>query len=666
MSSHLTLLNQLTNSNLEVSSKVRLEQKPHNTTDVEYFFKKAFSLFLKKRISRSTVNCFAKRVNKFKQNLSHLSDEELKLSFTKIALEFKKTLEDRHLEYLFACIGSAIYRLFKIYPHPVQFMGAYILLTGRLAEMPTGEGKTLVAGIASTLMAGLGYSVHVLTTNAYLAERDQQELNPLFTFFNIDSCFLAHDMDEEDKKAGYQKKICYISANELVFDYLKDDLSLKNNLSKKLGEFKSFLNPREKKAKPLIPNLHFCIVDEADSIFIDEAQTPMILSQESEGLIEENIIYWAMQEAKKLIINVDFKVHYASRFIELHENNLSKIILPPIDVRPIWYNIVWQIYILKQALMAIFLYQKDHHYLIQDNKIQIIDESTGRVMADRSWEHGLHQLIEAKENLELTKGKETLSKITFQQFFKRYFILSGLTGTGLEVYQELWTTYNLKVCQLPPNIPSKRIMYPTKVFLREQEKYTAILEDVKKLKQEGRAVLIGTRNIESSEKISNLFKKFNLEHVLLNAREKEQEAKIIADAGRVAQVTIATNMAGRGTDIKLEQRLKNKGGLHVILTESHESKRVDRQLIGRAARQGDPGSAVVYISNEESLLRQHTNAYLWITSFLPFLFLKKMWLIFLIKKMQHRCQKQARFQRAAVLKNEQKLRSQIGFSGKMY
>ena len=666
MSNYLNILNKLTHSDLQISTKIRAERKVEELSEIEQFFKKAFSFFITNKISRRKVDSFARIVNTFKEDLKLLSDEELKTKFIENVSNLKKGFRQIYLEYLLACIGSAIYRVFKIYPHPVQFMGAYILLTGRLAEMPTGEGKTLVAGMAATLMAGLGYSVHVLTTNAYLAERDQNELQPLFDFFDITSCFLSHDMEGEDKKIGYQKKICYISANELVFDYLKDDLSLKNTLSKKVEEFKNFLNSDQQKIEPLIPNLHFCIVDEADSIFIDEAQTPMILSQESEGLIEEDIIHWAMEEAKKLTINLDFKVHYATRFVELYEKNLTKITEPPPHVRPIWYNTAWQIYLLKQALMALFLYQKDHHYLIQDDKIQIIDESTGRIMTDRSWEHGLHQLIEAKEKLMLTKGKETLSKITFQQFFQRYFILSGLTGTGLEVARELWTTYNLKVCQLPPNIPSKRILYPTQIFLNQNQKYNAILTHVEKLQKEGRAILIGTRNIESSEKISELFKKRSLDHVLLNAREKQQEAKIIANAGQLSQVTIATNMAGRGTDIKIIKKLKEKKGLHVILTESHESKRIDRQLIGRSARQGDPGSAVVYISNDDDLLKQHTNSYLWLTPIFPLYFMKKIWLIFLVKKMQHRCQKQAYIQRAAVLQNEQKLRSQIGFSGKIY
>lgn len=667
--SNLSLIKNLSLQPFYLSHVSREEQKDQELHKFEIFFANLLGWIPAKKISRRIILKFSKKITQHKTKISQYENEQIIKTFnnalTKLSTERANKNND-NVSIAFACIGEAIFRVFNIYPHPVQFMGAYILLTGRLAEMPTGEGKTLVAGIASTFMAATGNYVHVLTTNAYLAQRDEEELRPLFSFFKLSSGSIHSEMEIPERTQNYQQQICYVSANEIVFDYLKDHISGKGTQPRQIENLRNLSFGQSVNESMIVPALHFCIVDEADSVFIDEAQTPMVISQEAEGLIEPEIIHWAINQAKLLEPHKDFEIREADHHIHIDTLPEPKIIPLPEDVRPIWYNHAWKILLIQQALTAIHLYHKDQQYIIQNNKIQIVDESTGRIMADRSWEQGLHQLIEAKEGVELSKGRDTLAKMTFQRFFRRYLLLSGLTGTALEVSRELWMIYRLKVCQIPPNIPSKRQQYKHRFFKTNVQKYQAIAKHAQSIANQNRAVLIGTRSIEASESISEALTTLNIEHIVLNARQDAQEAAIIAEAGRNGKITVATNMAGRGTDIKLRPETKQAGGLHVILTEFHESARIDRQLYGRSGRQGDHGSCVAYVSSEDELLIQNTKKLTYLLNFIPVIFIQHYLLILAVQHMQKKCQKRAYRNRIVMFKQDKKLNSQIGFAGKIY
>jgi preprotein translocase subunit SecA len=665
--SNLSVIKNLSLHPFYLSYVSREEQKDQELHKFEIFFSNLMGWIPAKKISRKIINEFSEKIVVHKAVLSQMDHQQLNKTFTE-ALNILSTVKASYdnVAIAFACIGEAISRVFNIYPHPVQFMGAFILLTGRLAEMPTGEGKTLVAGIAATFMAATGNFVHVLTTNAYLAQRDEEELRPLFNFFNLSSGSINSEMEIPERKQNYQKKICYVSANEIVFDYLKDHISGKGTQPRQIENLRNLSFGHSGAEDMIVPALHFCIVDEADSVFIDEAQTPMVISQEAEGLIEPEVIYWAIEQARQLIPHSDFEIREAEHHIHISHIPEHKQIALPNAIRPIWYNHAWKMLLVQQALTALHLYHKDQQYIIQDEKIQIVDESTGRIMADRSWEQGLHQLIEAKEGVELSKGRDTLSKMTFQRFFRRYLLLSGLTGTGLEVSRELWMIYRLKVCQIPPNIPSKRQQYKHRYFRTNEQKYKAIAFHAQSVANQNRSVLIGTRSIEASESISEALTNLNIEHIVLNARQDAHEASIIAEAGHSGKITVATNMAGRGTDIKLRPETKQAGGLHVVLTEFHESARIDRQLYGRAGRQGDRGSCVAYVCGTDELLQQNAKWFIWLLNIMPIIFIQHYLLILAVRQMQKKCQKRAYRNRISMFKQDKKLNSQIGFAGKIY
>jgi preprotein translocase subunit SecA len=665
--SNLRVVQSLSLRPFHLSNVARIEQKDQELHKLEIFFANLLGWIPAKKISRTHIQKFAQAISPHREELKQLDQEQLIQKFQQAIQDLStQPSHDAAIAVIFACVGEGVFRVFNIYPHPVQFMGAYILLTGRLAEMPTGEGKTLVAGMAATIMAATGNFVHVLTTNAYLAQRDEEELRSLFHFFQLSSAAIYGEMEIPERKENYHKQICYVSANEIVFDYLKDHISGKGTQPRQIENLRALATGQTSDDGMIVPALLFCIVDEADSVFIDEAQTPMVISQEAEGLIEAAIIHWAIEQAQQLVADVDFSILEAEHHVDIEKIPLNKEIPLPQNVRPIWYNHAWKMLLIKQALTALHLYHKDQHYIIQDNKIQIVDESTGRIMADRSWEQGLHQLIEAKEKVELTKGRDTLARMTFQRFFRRYLLLSGLTGTGLEVSKELWMIYRLKVCQIPPNIPSKRQQFKHHYFKNNKQKYIAIAKHAKTMADAKRSVLVGTRSIEASEAISEALTQLNIEHIVLNARQDAQEATIIAEAGHSGKITVATNMAGRGTDIKLRPETKQAGGLHVILTEFHESARIDRQLYGRAGRQGDQGSCVAYVSGEDQLMQQNIQGLIYLLNLIPIYVLRHYFLSLAVKHMQKKCQKRAYRNRISMFKQDKKLNSQIGFAGKIY
>jgi len=571
--------------------------------------------------------------------------------------------DSRRVAIVFACIGEGSRRTLGLWPHPVQFTGARVLLNGRLAEMQTGEGKTLVAGLAATAMAGSGAVVHVISTNDYLARRDCEEMQPLFAFFGLRGACIQSEMEPDERRGSYRHAICYVSGKELVFDYLKDQLAGHGTLPARVTQVRQLLaaDASASASEPLIPALHFAIVDEADSVLIDEARTPMIISRESQGIYEPVLLKWAITAAGTLEQGRHFQMTGA-RDIELLPGALDACPPLPDEVRAVWRSPHWRALVLRQALTAWHLFIKDQHYILAEGKVQIVDESTGRVMADRSWEQGLHQLIEVKEGLEITQGRETLARMTFQRFFRRYFLLAGLTGTAAEASRELWSVYGLQVRRVPPNRDNQRKRLSDRCLATTEEKWQAVARDAKAAAARGQPVLIGTRSVEASEQIGAELARRRIAHVVLNARQDSDEAQIVSKAGRSGCITVATNMAGRGTDIKLSTRARAAGGLHVILTEFHESPRVDRQLFGRSARQGDVGSVRALVCAQDSLFKSLPGWWRWAMAGRT-VALKPHVLRSAVCWAQWRAERRAYQARMQTLRQDRELSKLIGFAG---
>ena len=629
------------------------------------------SYFSVKSYSRKQAKNYACVIEKLIKQYSEYDDLKLQQYFEsaiKNMIVNKDT--ESYLQSAQACVGEAIYRIFGFYPHDVQYLGAYVLLNGQLAEMQTGEGKTIVAAIAATIAAASGAAVHVLSTNEYLATRDCEEMRPLFNFFDISSGYISSEMEIEERQLHYASSVCYVSASELVFDILKDEIGPNVSNRKARTSLESFLSgDSEDNKRHIVPALHFCIVDEADSVLVDEASTPLIISQESESIMEETLLRWAINQAKKLEKDKDFWVDTVNNDIDLLKDIKGKIASVPKEAKPMWHTNAWQHLLVKKALNALYLFHLDEHYIVQDSKIIIVDESTGRPMPDRSWEQGLHQLIEIKEGLEISKTRQTIAQITFQRFFKRYILLAGLTGTAAEVSREMWNVYELKVCVIPPNKKNLRKKLNTQCFLTQEEKWLAIAHNAIDIAHSGQPVLIGTRSVDASEKVLLYINKINgtdgLSVRLLNARQDAEEAEIVARAGISGTITIATNMAGRGTDIKLEKEAEINGGLHVILTEHHDSKRIDRQLIGRSARQGNYGSYQEIVCFQDTLLSAYKSLWQALAKY-RYLSVLRVWLYArAMRTAQNRAQQRQYEIRMNTLKQDRNRQKQIGFIGKL-
>ncbi|WP_410472937.1 hypothetical protein ACGTJS_04445 [Faucicola mancuniensis] len=629
------------------------------------------SYYVTKRYNRLQVKQHGRHIAKYYKALRKLDDNALNQQFYQAinALNQQKRVT-HHLAKAFACIGEAIHRRFGFYPHAVQYLGAYVLLQGKMAEMQTGEGKTIVAGMAATLAAATGAAVHVLSTNDYLATRDQQEMQPLFDFYGLTSGAIDGEMEIPERQTQYQQAICYVSASELVFDVLKDELNADNRLTRKKSALQRFITTQASNANLIVPALHFCIVDEADSVLIDEASTPLIISQEAESLMDEDLLHWALVQAKGLSLGQDFTLDHTNQDINLATDVVLNDSLPlPSGLKPMWSTRTWQNVVIKKALTALYLFNKDEHYIVLEDKVVIVDESTGRPMPDRSWEQGLHQLIEIKENVEVSKTRQTIAQITFQRFFRRYILLSGLTGTVTEVSREMWKVYVLKVCVIPPNRRNKRKTLTRYCYQTADAKWQAVANDAIRQAKKGQPVLIGTRSVEASERVYKLITQqvtpdqFTL--YLLNARQNAEEAEIVAKAGISGTITIATNMAGRGTDIKLDDKAKQSGGLHVILTEHHDSTRIDRQLIGRSARQGNAGSFREIVCFNDAILLSHRSVWQMIGRWMPTAGLRHWFYNQAIIVAQRRAQQRQYEIRINTLKQDNQRQKQIGFIGKL-
>ena len=666
-----TFIKYLRKQPLLLADSLREEGSHPEQNKLSRFATNLESYYVTKRYNRLQVKQHGRHIAKYYKALRKLDDNALNQQFYRAinALNQQKRVT-HHLAKAFACIGEAIHRRFGFYPHAVQYLGAYVLLQGKMAEMQTGEGKTIVAGMAATLAAATGAVVHVLSTNDYLATRDQQEMQPLFDFYGLTSGAIDGEMEIPERQIQYQQAICYVSASELVFDVLKDELNADNRLTRKKSALQRFISAKPNQANLLVPALHFCIVDEADSVLIDEASTPLIISQEAESLMDEDLLRWALAQANDLRLGHDFTLDHTNQDVNLAADVVLNDSLPlPSGLKPMWSTRTWQNVVIKKALTALHLFNKDEHYIVLEDKVVIVDESTGRPMPDRSCEQGLHQLIEIKENVEVSKTRQTIAQITFQRFFRRYILLSGLTGTVTEVSREMWKVYGLKVCVIPPNRRNKRKTLPRDCHRVLDNKWQAVANEAIKRATLGQPVLIGTRSVEASERVYELITQqvtpdqFTL--YLLNARQNAEEAEIVSKAGISGTITIATNMAGRGTDIKLDDKAKQSGGLHVILTEHHDSTRIDRQLIGRSARQGNAGSFREIVCFNDAILLSHRSVWQMIGRWMPTAGLRRWFYNQAILVAQRRAQQRQYEIRMNTLKQDNQRQKQIGFIGKL-
>jgi preprotein translocase subunit SecA len=502
----------------------------------------------------------------------------------------------------FAMVREAASRTLGQRHFDSQLMGGWALIQGKLIEMETGEGKTMAATLPASTVALAGYPVHIITVNDYLAGRDAEEMAPIYRFLGLSVGTVVQGMRPAERRQAYGKSVTYCTNKELAFDYLRDRVALAHRGSRLHLSLEKLCGQATRNEELVLRGLYFGIVDEADSIFIDEARTPLILSSSAGAAEEREQCDLALEFARGLAVEVDFTIDLAERSVALTEAGQKTIEARVADLDGVWTSIRAREELVTQALSALILFRRDQHYVVSDGKVQIVDESTGRVMADRSWERGLHQLIEVKEDCEPTLRRETLARLTYQRLFRRYVRLAGMTGTAREVAPEIRSVYGLDVVRIPLHLPSRRSFSRPRLCETRAAKWQEVADVVRRLAVEGgRAVLIGTRSVRASEEISAVLTSAGIEHSLLNAKQDRLEANIIGLAGQPSRVTVATNMAGRGTDIRLAQGLAERGGLHVILTEYHESQRVDRQFFGRCARQGDPGSCEAIVSLEDEI-----------------------------------------------------------------
>nr|HDN01169.1 preprotein translocase subunit SecA [Deltaproteobacteria bacterium] len=523
------------------------------------------------------------RINSLESEIKALHDQQLKAKTP----EFRERLErgeslDELLPETFAVVREVALRVLGLRPFDVQLMGGIVLHQGKIAEMKTGEGKTLVATMPVYLNALTGRGVHVVTVNDYLATRDSEWMGQVYRFLGLDVGVIVHGLEDTERKSSYRADVTYGTNNEFGFDYLRDNMkySLEDMVQR---EF------------------YYAIVDEVDSILIDEARTPLIISGPSED--STDLYYKVNQISPHLQKDIDFTVDEKARAVSLTEEGVAKcekLLRVKNLYDPAQAELLHHV---QQALKAHALFKRDVDYLVKDGQVLIVDEFTGRLMPGRRYSEGLHQALEAKEGVKIESENQTLASITFQNFFRMYEKLAGMTGTADTEAAEFQKIYNLDVVVIPTHMPMIRKDYPDVVFRTENEKFEAAAKEIKSLHDKGRPVLVGSSSVDNSERLSKMLKRQGVKHEVLNAKHHEREAEIVAHAGEKGRITIATNMAGRGTDIVLGEGVADMGGLHILSIERHESRRIDNQLRGRSGRQGDLGSSRFYLSLEDDLLR---------------------------------------------------------------
>ena len=562
-----------------------------------------------RRKSIAALHAAAAQVEALEGTLRNCSDEVLRRRLADMRTTFRRSRRLADGEALLpalALVREAAARVTGMRPFFVQILAALALRRGCLAEMATGEGKSLTAALAAVLAGWSGRPCHVVTVNDYLAQRDAEKFHPFFEFCGVRASAVTGEMVPRQRLRGHAADVTYTTSKELLADFLRDRLCLGAVPNVSAWNISVLRTPVDMAGGGIVMRgLHSAIVDEADSVLIDEAVTPLIIAGADESGTADEAFGQAWTLAASFQLGMDYRRSESFREVELLPPGFQKVALFGEHLAGIWRGGLRKQELVLQALSAREFFHPGKQYVVQDGEVVIVDEFTGRLMPLRKWRDGLHQAIEAKENVEISKLDQILARMSFQRFFRQFRHLAGMTGTAAEAAREFWHIYRLPVIRIPTNRPCRRVDLPDRVFADPEEKLVAAVSDVTRRHATGQPLLIGTRSIATSEELAGRLSAEGLDFALLNATKHREEAQIIESAGQPGRITIATNMAGRGTDIILGAGVADLGGLHVVATERHESARIDRQLYGRSGRQGDPGSVQAFVSTEDELLRRH-------------------------------------------------------------
>ncbi len=611
----------------------------------------------------------AQKIVELEERVSVVADRKLREQAAELRDVFRLGRDRaQDLDRAFAIVREVAARQIGERPFPVQIAGALALAKGCVAEMATGEGKTLAATMPATLAGWRGRGCHIITVNDYLAKRDAQWMDRIYRFCGLRVAYIEQGMVAEERRNAYSADVTYCTNKEVTADFLRDRLLLGRWRSSSAALLAKIASRSTSALEHLVQRgLHYAIVDESDSVLVDEAVTPLIISGAAPNPEQTQAFCEAARMAEGLSHPRDYSIDAQFREVELTVEGRRRLAEMTARLPGIWQGARRRDEIMTKALVARELYLRDKHYIVSDGKVVIVDDFTGRIMPDRSWRDGLHQAIEAKEGLEVTAWKDTYARISFQRFFRLYRHLAGMTGTAREAASEFRQIYSLPVVVIPTNRPCIRRVLPDIVLSDKDSKWRRLAEETHTVHRSGRPILVGTRSVHDSERLSILLTTAGLEHQVLNAVRHREEAQIVAEAGQPGKITVATNMAGRGTDIKLGRGVAELGGLHVIAAERNESGRIDRQLFGRCARQGDPGSAQAIVSLEDefvcryathlsnSLRRRHAQAPNNISSALTQA---------TFRLAQYRAERFALSQRKAVMRADHWLDETLGFAGR--
>ena len=573
------------------------------------------------------------------------------------------------LDHAFALVREVAWRQLGERPFLVQVAGALAIEAGCITEMATGEGKTLTATLPAVIAGWCGRGCHIITVNDYLARRDAEWMQGIYAACGLTAAHVEGGMSNPQRRAAYAADITYCTNKEVTADFLRDRIELDRAGVRGLSSalMAKIVDGAASATDRLVQRgLHRAIIDEADSILIDEAVTPVIISGQAPNPEAVEAFQQAASLAGLLQSGEDYKVSQRFREVDLTEEGKRRLAELAEPLGGIWTGARRREEMITQALTAGELYLRDKQYVVQEGKVVIVDEFTGRLMPDREWRDGLHQAVSAKEAVEVQSPKETFSRVSFQRFFRLYRKLSGMTGTAREGWREFWQIYHTPVVVIPTNRPCARTVLPDMALADEKAKWAAIVEQIEEIHRTGRPILVGTRSVRASEHLSAMLTVGGLDHSVLNAVRHAEEAQIVAGAGQAGRITVATNMAGRGTDIKLGRGVAQLGGLYVLATERHEAGRVDRQLFGRSARQGDPGTARAVVSLEDELVRRYVPA---IAATLGRRYahargdIASRMVHGVFQLAQHRAERLALRQRKAVLRTDDWLDQYLGFAG---
>ncbi|MGB3645625.1 MAG: preprotein translocase subunit SecA [Mesorhizobium sp.] len=544
------------------------------------------------------------KADAFEAEMRALSDEALRLRARQVSISLRRNhgFPEPVVGECFAVIRELSARLTGRRHYPVQMIGAYAMIRGYLAEMATGEGKTLTAALAAGTAALAGLPVHVVTVNDYLAKRDAELTQPIYDALGLSVGVVVGGQSMLERQTAYRADITYCTNKELAFDYLRDRIVLGQRDGNLRLKLEGLQEEAPRSARLRLRGLHFAIVDEADSVLVDEARTPLVISGEAKGEISAEAAHEALELAASMREGVDYLLLAEQKRVVLTDAGRDRTADFAEAHGKEWRGVIVREEFARQALSALHLFHRGEEYLVRDGKVQIIDQHTGRLMPDRAWSDGLHQMIEVKEGCKPSARRTTIARMTYQRFFRRYTHLSGMTGTARQVAREFWTVYRLPVVAIPTHRPRQRKNLIDRVLPTEEAKWRLAIERITELHARGVPVLVGTGSVACSLAASKHLAEAGLPHLVLNAAQDGAEAAIVAQAGEIGRITVATNMAGRGTDIHLADGVEELGGLHVIMMERHEARRIDDQLAGRSGRQGQPGCFQAILSLDDPLV----------------------------------------------------------------